>query len=172
MKTSTSTTGPSSPSKTESSDSPSASTTGLEESYAEIADHPPADNAPVVAEHGHPLGHPIGHGHGYDAEKTDSHPDQLSSSVTRSPARGEGGARGGKNQGEGAIALLAKVYREKGVAGWYKGLGAQIIKAVLCQGMSPPASSLSSLSTPLFFPFYQSSHRLLPISPFNPNSSS
>jgi len=40
----------------------------------------------------------------------------------------------GKGEGEGAIALLAKVYREKGVAGWYKGLGAQIIKAVLCQG--------------------------------------
>jgi adenine nucleotide transporter 17 len=36
----------------------------------------------------------------------------------------------------GAIDLLARVYREKGVLGWYKGLGAQIIKAVLCQGMS------------------------------------
>jgi hypothetical protein len=36
----------------------------------------------------------------------------------------------------GAIELLTRVYREKGVGGWYKGLGAQIVKAVLCQGMS------------------------------------
>ena len=36
----------------------------------------------------------------------------------------------------GAIELLTRVYREKGIGGWYKGLGAQIVKAVLCQGMS------------------------------------
>jgi adenine nucleotide transporter 17 len=34
----------------------------------------------------------------------------------------------------GALSLLASVYREKGLAGWYQGLGAQITKAVLCQG--------------------------------------
>lgn len=34
----------------------------------------------------------------------------------------------------GAIELLTRVYREKGFLGWYKGLGAQIVKAVLCQG--------------------------------------
>ena len=32
------------------------------------------------------------------------------------------------------MALLREVYAEKGFAGWYQGLGAQIIKAVLCQG--------------------------------------
>lgn len=37
---------------------------------------------------------------------------------------------------KGAIALLAAVYKEKGLAGWYQGLGAQITKAVLCQGGS------------------------------------
>jgi len=46
----------------------------------------------------------------------------------------------------GAIELLTRVYREKGLGGWYKGLGAQIVKAVLCQGMSPSRS-------PLFHPF-------------------
>lgn len=30
--------------------------------------------------------------------------------------------------------MLAAVYKEKGLAGWYQGLGAQITKAVLCQG--------------------------------------
>ncbi|KAI9636257.1 adenine nucleotide transporter [Dioszegia hungarica] len=35
----------------------------------------------------------------------------------------------------GAISLLTSVYREKGLAGWYQGLGAQITKAVLCQGI-------------------------------------
>lgn len=37
---------------------------------------------------------------------------------------------------KGAIQLLTEVYHEKGLAGWYQGLGAQIVKAVLCQGMS------------------------------------
>ncbi|GFZ47855.1 hypothetical protein JCM24511_05602 [Saitozyma sp. JCM 24511] len=35
----------------------------------------------------------------------------------------------------GAVALLQQVYREQGFAGWYQGLGAQIVKAVLCQGI-------------------------------------
>nr|XP_019046982.1 adenine nucleotide transporter [Kwoniella bestiolae CBS 10118]OCF25912.1 adenine nucleotide transporter [Kwoniella bestiolae CBS 10118] len=34
-----------------------------------------------------------------------------------------------------ALSLLKAVYREHGVRGWYKGLGAQIVKAVLCQGI-------------------------------------
>lgn len=37
---------------------------------------------------------------------------------------------------KGAVELLGDVYREKGLAGWYQGLGAQIVKAVLCQGTS------------------------------------
>ncbi|WWD07483.1 hypothetical protein V865_005584 [Kwoniella europaea PYCC6329] len=34
-----------------------------------------------------------------------------------------------------ALSLLQSVYREHGLRGWYKGLGAQIVKAVLCQGI-------------------------------------
>ncbi|KAK6903555.1 hypothetical protein I203_107060 [Kwoniella mangroviensis CBS 8507] len=34
-----------------------------------------------------------------------------------------------------ALSLLQSVYREHGLKGWYKGLGAQIVKAVLCQGI-------------------------------------
>jgi len=43
----------------------------------------------------------------------------------------------------GAIELLTRVYREKGIGGWYKGLGAQIVKAVLCQGTFHLSLSLS-----------------------------
>lgn len=43
-------------------------------------------------------------------------------------------------QKTGAVALLASVYKEKGLAGWYQGLGAQITKAVLCQGKFDVAS--------------------------------
>lgn len=35
---------------------------------------------------------------------------------------------------KGAIELLKDVYHEQGIKGWYQGLSAQIIKAVLCQG--------------------------------------
>ncbi|CAD6568663.1 MAG: ADP/ATP carrier protein [Tremellales sp. Tagirdzhanova-0007] len=35
----------------------------------------------------------------------------------------------------GAIPLLVAVYRERGFLGWYQGLTAQVIKAVLCQGI-------------------------------------
>ncbi|WWC86737.1 uncharacterized protein L201_001615 [Kwoniella dendrophila CBS 6074] len=34
-----------------------------------------------------------------------------------------------------ALSLLKSVYKEHGIKGWYKGLGAQILKAVLCQGI-------------------------------------
>jgi hypothetical protein len=44
----------------------------------------------------------------------------------------------------GAISLLTSVYREKGLAGWYQGLGAQITKAVLCQGELPPVTDCDS----------------------------
>lgn len=47
----------------------------------------------------------------------------------------------------GAIELLTRVYREKGIGGWYKGLGAQIVKAVLCQGMSILGRILYSITT-------------------------
>jgi hypothetical protein len=45
---------------------------------------------------------------------------------------------------KGAVELLGDVYREKGLAGWYQGLGAQIFKAVLCQGTSIHATCRSS----------------------------
>lgn len=35
----------------------------------------------------------------------------------------------------GAIQLLTEVYQEQGFKGWYQGMGAQITKAVLCQGI-------------------------------------
>lgn len=35
----------------------------------------------------------------------------------------------------GAIDILAHVYREEGIKGWYQGMSAQIFKAVLCQGI-------------------------------------
>ncbi|WWD21645.1 hypothetical protein CI109_106131 [Kwoniella shandongensis] len=35
----------------------------------------------------------------------------------------------------GALALLKAVYKERGIGGLYQGLGAQILKAVLCQGI-------------------------------------
>ena len=44
-------------------------------------------------------------------------------------------ANPGKKRPKGAIALLRQVYNEQGISGWYQGLGAQIVKAVLCQGI-------------------------------------
>ena len=35
---------------------------------------------------------------------------------------------------KGALEILKDVYHEQGIKGWYQGLSAQIIKAVLCQG--------------------------------------
>ena len=34
----------------------------------------------------------------------------------------------------GALGILAHVYQKDGLKGWYQGLNAQILKAVLCQG--------------------------------------
>lgn len=98
--------------------SPVQQTSSLTESYAEIASHTPAPDAPVVHEHEH----------GHQSQSQDI---EKGTSTSNPVSIGHG-----KKGGEGAIALLAKVYKEKGVAGWYKGLGAQIIKAVLCQGRS------------------------------------
>lgn len=36
---------------------------------------------------------------------------------------------------DGAVALLTRVLREQGLSGWYKGMGAQIIKAVIAQAL-------------------------------------
>jgi adenine nucleotide transporter 17 len=111
-------------SKSKSNSPPSSGSTttsapsSLHESYAEIASHTPAPDAPVLPEH-----------EKQDEEKSISPPTLAPPVLTGNSLSGKG-----KGEGEGAIALLAKVYREKGVAGWYKGLGAQIIKAVLCQG--------------------------------------
>lgn len=82
-------------------------------SYAEIASHPPAADAPVIAE----------------SEPTISAPrDAPPPGLPFASVSAESGG------GEGAIALLLRVYKARGLAGWYQGLGAQIIKAVLCQG--------------------------------------
>ncbi|EIW71118.1 hypothetical protein TREMEDRAFT_67578 [Tremella mesenterica DSM 1558] len=35
----------------------------------------------------------------------------------------------------GALDILRHVYKKEGMKGWYRGLGAQILKAVLCQGI-------------------------------------
>jgi hypothetical protein len=86
------------------------------ETYADIASHPADPSAPVVT-----------HNPDLDLE--------IQKQLPLISKKGEDG---------GAIELLTRVYREKGVGGWYKGLGAQIVKAVLCQGMSPFCSSLSS----------------------------
>lgn len=86
------------------------------ETYAEIASHPADPSAPVVT-----------HNPDLDLEIQKQLPI-----ISKMEEDG------------GAIELLTRVYREKGVGGWYKGLGAQIVKAVLCQGMSPSCFSLSS----------------------------
>ncbi|KAH9998856.1 adenine nucleotide transporter [Russula compacta] len=48
------------------------------------------------------------------------------------PANGNARAR---RQNEGAVDILTRVLRKEGVLGWYKGMGAQILKAVLSQGV-------------------------------------
>jgi len=40
-----------------------------------------------------------------------------------------------RRQNEGAVDILARVLRTEGFLGWYKGMGAQILKAVLSQGV-------------------------------------
>jgi len=40
-----------------------------------------------------------------------------------------------KSKHLGAVDLLAKVYRKEGLLGWYQGMGAQILKAVLSQAL-------------------------------------
>ena len=83
--------------------------------YAEIASHPASSSAPVI-EHNPDL----------DLEDAEKGPTPLKSTINV----------GKKVIDGGAIELLTRVYREKGFLGWYKGLGAQIVKAVLCQGTS------------------------------------
>ena len=80
-----------------------------EETYADIASHPADPSAPVVT-------------HNPELDL-----DLETQKESIAPRIKEDG---------GAIELLTRVYREKGIGGWYKGLGAQIVKAVLCQGMS------------------------------------
>jgi hypothetical protein len=110
-----------------SSSSPSTSTSAStqsekhEETYAEIASHPASSSAPVV-----------------------DHNPELDVAPSLVKARGQ-------TQKGGAIELLTRVYEEKGLAGWYKGLGAQIVKAVLCQG----TSSLSSFHLHLYSILYR-----------------
>ncbi|KAL7419357.1 hypothetical protein Q5752_006195 [Cryptotrichosporon argae] len=78
-------------------------------SYAAIAAHPPASESAVVA------------------GVTDSSAEVLST-----PAQPDDSPR--KSE-KGALALLRHVYREHGMKGWYQGMEAQIVKAVLCQGI-------------------------------------
>ena len=75
-------------------------------SSAVIASHPPDPSAPVV------LGH--------EREKMEPSQRPLSAPPTRQPRE--------------AIPLLMAVYRERGFLGWYQGLTAQVVKAVLFQG--------------------------------------
>ncbi|KAN0132866.1 mitochondrial carrier [Lactarius tabidus] len=49
------------------------------------------------------------------------------------PAPANGSAR--RPRDEGAVDILARVLRTEGFSGWYKGMGAQILKAVLSQGV-------------------------------------
>jgi len=49
------------------------------------------------------------------------------------PEPANAGKRHRKN--EGAVSILARVLRKEGFLGWYKGMGAQILKAVLSQGV-------------------------------------
>jgi hypothetical protein len=108
-----------------SSTAPSQSTEkDVHGTYAEIASHPADPSAPVVTHN----------------------PDLDADVEKQAPASSLTGTAGGRKAREdgGAIELLTRVYREKGLGGWYKGLGAQIVKAVLCQGMSLLTSSSSS----------------------------
>lgn len=45
---------------------------------------------------------------------------------------------------KGALEILKDVYHEQGIKGWYQGLSAQIIKAVLCQGEYPVCGGASA----------------------------
>jgi hypothetical protein len=81
---------------------------GHEETYAEVAAHEPSDPSAVVS----------------------------STPPVRSTSKGPP-VTAREIQHTGAIPLLAAVYKKQGLAGWYKGLTAQLIKAVLCQGESP-----------------------------------
>jgi hypothetical protein len=105
--------------------------TSHEGTYAEIASHPADPSAPVIT-----------HNPVLDTEK------QQIPLVS-------GGVEGAQDGDGGAIELLTRVYREKGLGGWYKGLGAQIVKAVLCQGMSLLCYSILfySISIPIFYSF-------------------
>ncbi|WVN89296.1 uncharacterized protein L203_104517 [Cryptococcus depauperatus CBS 7841] len=85
-------------------------------SYADIASTAPAEGSTVIVEHSenqnsfqHKDGCDFGHHHKH----------------SHSPALHH----------KAAIPLLKAVYKEKGILGVYQGLGAQIIKAVLCQGI-------------------------------------
>jgi len=113
-----------------------------EETYAEIASHPAEPSAPVVT-----------HNPDLDFEKSQSKIESSGMSKIKEDG--------------GAIELLTRVYREKGVGGWYKGLGAQIVKAVLCQGMSLSRFPLviPSFASFIFVPLAQTIpfHLFLPI---------
>jgi adenine nucleotide transporter 17 len=92
------------------------------ESYAEIAAHPPASPSAVTA-----------------TPNSSAIHDLEASQTTKPPI-----------EHRGAIPLLRSVYRERGFLGWYQGLTAQIIKAVLCQGQSscPPGAVPGLYSSP------------------------
>jgi len=44
-------------------------------------------------------------------------------------------AAGNQEHPGGAVDILSRVYRKEGLIGWYKGMGAQVIKAVLSQAL-------------------------------------
>ncbi|WVQ81800.1 hypothetical protein IAT38_003927 [Cryptococcus sp. DSM 104549] len=97
-------------------------TSGDAPSYADIASAPPSSDSTIIVEHPSPSA---------SAEKpplehTASQLERIHKHKHPHPP---------SQHYKTALPLLRAVYREKGIAGLYQGLGAQILKAVLCQGI-------------------------------------
>ena len=118
-------------------------------SYATIASQPPSVSSSVVSEPG------------------EANPDINTETNTDTGPKSDLEAQPvppRRPTPRGAIPLLMAVYREKGLAGWYQGLAAQLIKAVLCQGESILSFYLPTISPschPIIFRLISISHRLV-----------
>ncbi|RXK40905.1 hypothetical protein M231_01753 [Tremella mesenterica] len=64
-----------------------------------------------------------------DTDPSDFTPEAKITSTTKSRSPTS------LHKSTGALAILRHVYKKEGMKGWYRGLGAQILKAVLCQGI-------------------------------------
>ncbi|WVF69627.1 hypothetical protein IAT40_004405 [Kwoniella sp. CBS 6097] len=91
-------------------------------SYASVASAPPSFGSAVVSSN-----------HSAEAEGFSS-AAQPSARPTLS-TRGSSHTHHQHHHYDDALTLLKAVYKEHGWRGWYQGLGAQITKAVLCQGI-------------------------------------